>query len=90
VSLRDSLVFIDGKFVTGEDAKLSVWDHGLLYGDAVFDTARVYEGSIFKLDEHLERLFDSAKGLDITPPVSMSILKEIVIKTVKQNAISNG
>jgi len=90
VSLRDSLVFIDGKFVKGEEAKLSVWDHGLLYGDAVFDTARVYEGSIFKLDEHLERLFDSAKGLDITPPVSMSILKEIVIKTVKQNAISNG
>jgi branched-chain amino acid aminotransferase len=90
VSFRDALVFIDGKFVKGEEAKLSVWDHGLLYGDAVFDTARVYEGNIFKLDEHLERLFDSAKGLDIAPPVDMITLKEIVVDTVKRNAISNG
>ena len=90
VGFQDSIVFIDGRFVKGEEAKISVWDHGLLYGDAIFDTARVYKGNIFKLDEHLERLFDSAKGLDITPPIAMIALKEIVVETVKKNAISNG
>jgi len=90
VSYRDAIVFIDGKFVKGEEAKLSVWDHGLLYGDAVFDTARVYEGNIFKLEENLGKLFGSAKGMDITPPVDMFKLKEIVIETVRRNAISNG
>jgi branched-chain amino acid aminotransferase len=90
VSFHDAIVFIDGEFVEGEDAKLSVWDHGLLYGDAVFDTARVYEGNIFKLEEHLERLFGSAKGMDITPPVDIFKLKEIVIETVRRNSISDG
>ena len=90
MSYHDAIVYIDGNYVKGEDAKISVWDHGLLYGDAVFDTARVYDGNIFKLEEHLERLFDSAKGMAITPPVEMTTLKEIVVETVKRNAISNG
>jgi branched-chain amino acid aminotransferase len=90
MSYRDAIVFVDGKFLKGDEAKISVWDHAVLYGDAVFDTARIYEGKIFKLDEHLDRLFDSAKGLNLKPPVEFTALKEIVIEVVKRNAISNG
>ncbi len=90
MSYRDAIVFVDGKFLKGDEAKISVWDHAVLYGDAVFDTARIYEGKIFKLDEHLDRLFDSAKGLNLKPPAEFTALKEIVIEVVKRNAISNG
>jgi len=90
LSYREATVYIDGKFVKGEDAKISVWDHAVLYGDAVFDTARVYDGKIFKLDEHIDRLFDSAKGLTIKPPVDAARMKEIVVETVKKNAITSG
>ncbi len=90
MSYREATVYIDGKFVKGEDAKISVWDHAVLYGDAVFDTARVYDGKIFKLDEHIDRLFDSAKGLTIKPPVDAAKMKEIVVETVKRNAITSG
>lgn len=90
LSISDAIVYIDGQFVKGEDAKISVWDHALLYGDAVFDTARIYDGNIFKLDEHLERLFDSAKGLNLTPPMDLAGLKQIVVETVKRNAITSG
>jgi len=90
MSYRDAIVYIDGKFAKGEDAKISVWDHALLYGDAVFDTARIYDGNVFKLDEHIDRLFDSAKGMAITPPVERSELKKIVVETVKRNAITSG
>jgi len=90
LSYKEAIVYVDGQFAKGADAKISVWDHAVLYGDAVFDTARVYEGKIFKLDEHIERLYDSAKGLALTPPVDAAELKKIVVATVKRNAITSG
>ncbi len=90
VSYREATVYIDGKFVKGDDAKISVWDHAVLYGDAVFDTARVYDGKIFKLDEHIDRLYDSAKGLALKPPVNAAELKRIVVETVKRNGVTSG
>ena len=56
--ISDTTVYIDGEFKKGDEAKISVWDHAVMYGDTVFDTARVYDGKIFRLDEHIDRLFD--------------------------------
>ena len=62
-------VWIDGKLVDKADAKISVYDHGLLYGDGVFEGIRVYHGKIFECDAHLERLYDSAKAIRLTIPL---------------------
>ena len=56
-------IFLDGKYVSEDEAKVSVFDHGLLYGDGVFEGIRLYGGKIFRLDQHLERLFASAKAM---------------------------
>ncbi|HMK16507.1 MAG TPA: aminotransferase class IV, partial [Methanomicrobiales archaeon] len=63
-------IYLDGRFVQREEAKVSVFDHGLLYGDGVFEGIRAYEGKVFRLDAHVDRLYDSAKTIDLTPPVT--------------------
>ncbi|MFN3996119.1 MAG: aminotransferase class IV, partial [bacterium] len=78
-------VFINGKLYNKEDAKISVWDHGFLYGDGVFEGIRVYNNSIFKLDDHLIRLYESAKVIDLQIPYSYNELKNHLINTVKIN-----
>jgi branched-chain amino acid aminotransferase len=87
-------VFINGKLYNKEDAKISVWDHGFLYGDGVFEGIRIYNNSIFKLDEHLVRLYNSAKVINLNIPYSFEQLKEYVINTSKINLqeqkIENG
>ncbi|NLA32143.1 MAG: branched-chain amino acid aminotransferase, partial [Methanomicrobiales archaeon] len=55
------IIYLDGKYVPEEEAKVSVFDHGLLYGDGVFEGIRAYNGRVFRLDEHIARLYDSAK-----------------------------
>lgn len=60
-------VYVDGRIVAGKDAGISVWDHGFLYGDGVFEGIRVYDGGFFALQEHLDRLIDSLKGIGIDP-----------------------
>ena len=62
-------MYIDGEFVKGEEAKISVFDHGFLYGDGVFEGIRAYDGNVFALDEHLDRLYESAKALGIAVPI---------------------
>ena len=70
-------IYLDGKFVDQADAKVSVFDHGLLYGDGVFEGIRLYQGNIFRLDEHLERLEMSAKALlDGNPKPSREDIKQ--------------
>jgi len=64
------MIYIDGQFLPREQAKVSVFDHGLLYGDGVFEGIRAYNGRVFRLDEHIDRLFDSAKTIDLAVPVS--------------------
>jgi len=61
-------VYLNGKFVPEADAKISVYDHGFLYGDGVFEGIRAYNGRIFRLDEHVERLFESAKAIHLAIP----------------------
>ncbi len=61
-------IWLDGKLVDESEAKVSVFDHGLLYGDGVFEGIRIYNGRIFRLEEHIHRLFDSAKAIILTMP----------------------
>lgn len=83
-------VYIDGQFVDSEDAKISVFDHGLLYGDGIFEGIRLYSGCVFKLDEHLERLEYSAKAILLTMPWTRQELSDIVCETCRLNALTDG
>lgn len=79
------LVYIDGEFLPKAEAKISVFDHGLLYGDGVFEGIRSYRGRVFKLDEHLQRLYDSAKAIMLEIPISIEAMEEAVLQTLRQN-----
>jgi branched-chain amino acid aminotransferase len=82
-------IWVDGKFFDKDDAKISVYDHGLLYGDGVFEGIRVYRGKIFECDAHLRRLFDSARGIRLTPPRTPQQFKAAMEETVKINNFSD-
>jgi branched-chain amino acid aminotransferase len=83
-------VYISGKLYDKEDAKISVYDHGLLYGDGVFEGMRSYSGKVFRLDEHFRRLWESAKAISLEIPVSREALAEATYATLKANGITNG
>ena len=83
-------VFISGKLYEEEDASISVFDHGLLYGDGVFEGIRIYNKRIFLLNEHIDRLFNSAKAIALDIPVSKEELCNNVIETCKANDIEDG
>jgi branched-chain amino acid aminotransferase len=84
------LVYVSGAFRASADAAVSVFDHGLLYGDGVFEGIRAYNGRIFKLERHIERLFDSAKAIRLDIPHSPEQVCDIVVDTCRQNAIHDG
>jgi branched-chain amino acid aminotransferase len=86
----DGLVYVSGAFRASADAAVSVFDHGLLYGDGVFEGIRAYNGRIFKLERHIERLFDSAKAIRLDIPHSPEQVCDIVVDTCRQNAIHDG
>ena len=79
------LIYLNGKLVPADQAKVSVFDHGLLYGDGVFEGIRVYEGNVFRLREHLERLYESAKTISLDIPMSIEELEEATVETVAAN-----
>ena len=83
-------IYIDGQFYDRENAKVSVFDHGLLYGDGVFEGIRAYNSRIFKLREHVARLFKSAKAILLTIPMSVDELCEAVRATCEANEIEDG
>ena len=83
-------VFIDGKFVDEKKAVVSVFDHGLLYGDGVFEGIRAYNGRVFKLSEHVDRLFYSAKAILLKIPMSHRAICEAVRAACKRNKIRDG
>lgn len=80
-------VYLNEEYVPKEKAKISVFDHGFLYGDGVFEGIRAYGGRVFKLDEHLERLFSSAKAISLKIPLSQDELKERILKTLRKNKL---
>jgi branched-chain amino acid aminotransferase len=83
-------IYIDGKFLDPKDAKISVFDHGLLYGDGVFEGIRAYNGRVFKLREHIDRLFCSAKAILLTLPRSHAEITEAVLASCRMNRIRDG
>jgi branched-chain amino acid aminotransferase len=83
-------IYLNGKMVNQADAKISVFDHGLLYGDGVFEGIRAYNGRVFLLDDHIERLFDSAKAIDLHIPLSRNRIIAAVLNTCKANKVRNG
>lgn len=83
-------IFIDGQFLGEQDAKVSVFDHGLLYGDGVFEGIRAYNGRVFKLKEHIDRLFYSAKAILLNLPMSHADICKAVVDTCRENGIRDG
>src|SRR5437588_8077703 len=83
-------IFIDGKYHDERAAKISVLDHGLLYGDGIFEGIRAYNGRVFRLKEHIDRLFYSAKAILLTIPMSHPNLMRAVVETCRQNRIRDG
>jgi len=79
-------VWMDGKLVESADAKISVYDHGLLYGDGVFEGVRVYNGKIFEADAHLRRLYQSARAIRLTIPITLEEMRAAMEQTVRVNA----
>lgn len=83
-------VYITGKLVSKEDAKISVFDHGLLYGDGIFEGIRSYQGKIFRLDEHVRRLYESARAIHLEIPLTPSELAAAVHETLQANNLRDG
>ena len=83
-------IFIDGKYYSERDAKVSVFDHGLLYGDGIFEGIRAYHGRVFKLREHIDRLFCSAKAILLEIPMSHAAIMRATVETCRKNKIRDG
>ena len=83
-------VYIDGKFYPKAEAKISVFDHGFLYGDGIFEGIRLYQGCVFRLDEHLERLEMSAKAICLNLPWSRRQIADIVCECCRRNQLTDG
>ncbi len=83
-------IYIDGEFLDESEAKISVFDHGLLYGDGVFEGIRFYQDRVFRLNEHMDRLWDSAKAIALEVPMSKSELIVATLETIRQNDLHDG
>jgi len=83
-------IYIDGKFYDKEDAKISVFDHGFLYGDGVFEGIRAYNGKIFRADEHIDRIFASAQYIKLQIPMTKEEIREALYKTLEANTLKDA
>ncbi|MGY4689382.1 branched-chain-amino-acid transaminase [Salibacterium sp. K-3] len=88
--MGEQWIYLDGEFVKKEDAKISVFDHGFLYGDGVFEGIRVYNGNIYKLDEHLLRLYNSATSIMLDIPYTKQEVTDIIVETLKKNELRDA
>ena len=86
----ENVVYLDGKFVPASDAKITIFDHGLLYGDGVFEGIRAYNGRVFKLERHVDRLFHSARAIDLEIPHTHEEIANIVLETFRKNHVVDG
>ena len=83
-------IYLDGRFVPEEEAVISVFDHGLLYGDGVFEGIRAYHNRVFRLEEHLQRLYQSAKSIMLTIPLSPEKMQEVILETLRRNNLRDA
>ncbi|MBQ4900551.1 branched-chain-amino-acid transaminase [Paenibacillus sp. Marseille-P2973] len=88
--MAEQWIYLDGQFVTKENAKVSVFDHGFLYGDGIFEGIRIYNGNIFKCKEHLDRLYDSAKSIMLNIPLTFQEMEEALVETLRRNELRDG
>jgi branched-chain amino acid aminotransferase len=83
-------IYINGRYYSKADAKISVYDHGLLYGDGVFEGMRIYDGKVFRLEQHLNRLWESALSIALQIPISPDQMTTDINATVAKNELSDG
>lgn len=83
-------IYIDGKFLDREEARISVFDHGLLYGDGVFEGIRAYNGRVFRLEDHINRLYDSAHVIDLAIPLTKDQMRTQIIETLRRNKLHDA
>ena len=85
-----NLIYLNGKFVPEEQATVSVFDHGFLYGDGVFEGIRAYDGRVFRLEDHVQRLFDSAKAIMLNIPLTEEEMCQAILETLRKNNLRNA
>ncbi len=83
-------IYIDGLYLPEAEAKISVFDHGLLYGDGIFEGIRFYNGRVFRLEGHLDRLWDSARAICLSIPLTREEMTAALIETVRKNQLRDG
>ncbi|MDI4644873.1 branched-chain-amino-acid transaminase [Cohnella hashimotonis] len=88
--MSEQWIYLNGQYVKKEDAKISVYDHGFLYGDGIFEGIRIYGGNIFRCREHLDRLYDSAKSIMLNMPLSMTQMEDALCETIRRNGLRDG
>lgn len=87
---NEPILYVNGDFVPSSEAKISVFDHVILYGDGVYDTMVSWDHAVFRLDEHLGRLYESAHAVKIEIPLSIDDLREIILETIRRNELANA
>jgi branched-chain amino acid aminotransferase len=90
MAAKELLVYIDGAFYPKSEAKISAYDHGLLYGDGVFEGIRAYGGYVFKLREHIDRLFRSAHAIKLTMPLTKQGVIDAALETLRRNNLRDA
>jgi len=90
VPSEEMWIYLNGEFVPKNEAKVSVFDHGFLYGDGIFEGIRCYQGNVFRLDDHLKRLYESALSIMLEIPLSYEEMKEAVLETVRKNQLQDA
>jgi len=88
--VKEPVVYVDGEWTPKSRASVSVFDHGLLYGDGVFEGIRVYGGVIFQFNEHMDRLYSSAKSIKLKIPLALEEMTKTVIETIKRNGLKDA
>ncbi|RLD15589.1 MAG: branched-chain amino acid aminotransferase [Caldiserica bacterium] len=88
--MRELKIWLNGKLVKKDEAKISVLDHGLLYGDGVFEGIRAYNGRVFRLNKHIERLYNSAKAIMLEVPLSKDEMRKAIILTLRANNLKDA
>jgi branched-chain amino acid aminotransferase len=88
--MSELLIYYNGEFVPKDKATVSIYDHGFLYGDGVFEGIRAYNGRVFKLDEHVDRLYDSAKAIALEVPITKAEMTEAILETLRKNNLTDA
>ncbi|MEC1373060.1 branched-chain-amino-acid transaminase [Heyndrickxia oleronia] len=88
--MADQWIFLNDRFVKKEEAVVSVYDHGFLYGDGVFEGIRMYSGNVFRLDDHIKRLYESAHSITLKIPYDQEELKQLIIETLRKNKFQDA